>query len=82
MAGVACKQPQTTYEGLQKSLWQEWDFVQCVTLYIGTMFQTMEDVLLEAFLPDLFKGVTSQIPKREFIGMPDKQAGVDLPDPT
>ena len=81
MAGVACKQPQTTYEGLQKSLWQEWDFVQCVTLYIGTMFQTMEDVLLEAFLPDLFKVATYQIPGRVITGMPVKQDSIAILDP-
>ena len=34
LAGVACKQPQSAYAGLQKSLQQEWSFVQRVNLGI------------------------------------------------
>ena len=38
MSGVARKHPQSTYSGLQKSLQQEWAFVQKVTPNIGTPF--------------------------------------------
>ena len=64
MAGVACKHPQTAYVGLQKSLHQEWYFLECITPDIVKAFQPVEDVLQEEFLPDLFKGHTPQISGR------------------
>ena len=36
--GVLCNHQKTAYAGLQKSLQQEWDFVQRVTPDIGTEF--------------------------------------------
>ena len=53
-----------------------------VTPDIGTTFQPIEDVLCDAFLPDLFKGGISHIPGRAVTGMPSKQSGIDIPDPT
>ena len=82
IAVVVGKHPQTTYAGLQKSLQQEWDFVQHVTPYIGTSLHTMEDSLRDAFLLDLFKGYTSYIPGREFTSLPVKQDMLALPDTT
>ena len=82
MDGVAGNHPHTAYMDLQKSLHQEWDFVQHVTLEIEMAFQPIEDALRNAFLPDLFKGSTSQIPRRAVTGMPCKKAGIPLPDPT
>ena len=82
MYGVAENHPQTAYAGLQKSLHQEWAFVQRVTPDIGTAFQPVEDALRGAFLPALFKGSTSQIPVIEFTGLPVKHSGIAIPDPT
>ena len=42
----------------------------------------MEDTLRGAFLLDLFKGATYQIPGRAVTGLPVKQDEIDLPDPT
>ena len=39
LAGVTCKHPQAAYAGLQKSLQQEWAFVQHATQGIGKEFQ-------------------------------------------
>ena len=82
LAGVACRHPQTAYAGLQKSLHQEWDFVQRITSYIGMKFQVVDDALWGTFLLSLFQGATSQIPGREITGMTVKQARIALPDPT
>ena len=82
MARLACKHPQTAYAGLHKSLHQEWDFVQRTTPDIGTAFQPVEDALQAAFLLDLSKGATSQIPGRVVTCLPVNQAGIALPDPT
>ena len=55
--------------------------MQCVTPDIGTAFHPMEDAMREVFLPDLFKGATSQIPGRSVTGLPVDQAGIALLDP-
>ena len=79
---VVCRHLQTPYTGLQKSLQPEWAFVKCVTPDIGMAFQVVEDLLRDIFLPSLFQGGTSQIPGRFITGLPVKQAGIALPDPT
>ena len=54
LAGVSHKHPQFTYAGLQKSLHQEWEFVQQVTPGIGEAFGLVEKALRETFLLDIF----------------------------
>ena len=54
LAGVALKHPQSAYAGLQKSLQQEWDFVQRVTPGVGAAFDPVEEALQEVFVPALF----------------------------
>ena len=56
--------------------------MQRITLGIGTAFQPMEDKLRDAFLPELFKGSTPKISRIVVTGLPIKQAGIALPDPT
>ena len=51
--GVARKHPQPAYSGLQKSLQQEWAFVQQVTPGIGDAFSPLEQALRETFIPVL-----------------------------
>ena len=61
MTGVTRPHPQTSYSGLQKSLQQEWAFVQRVTPDTGIAFQVVEDALQDIFLLDLFQGAMVQI---------------------
>ena len=56
-ARVAQKHPQSTYAGLQKSLQQEWTFVQRVTPGVGNSFGPVEDALKDTFVLALFKGL-------------------------
>ena len=79
---VECNHLHTDYAVLHKSLHKEWYFVQRITPGIGKAFQKMEDALHEAFLSALLKGATSQIPGRWITGLPVKQSGIYLPDPT
>ena len=76
------RHPQTAYTGLHNSVHQEWAFAQCVTVVIGMAFQAVEDELRDTFLPALFQGATSQILRRAITGLPIKQAGIALHDPT
>ena len=82
MAGVARRHLQTAYAGLQKSLQQEWAFVQRFTLGVRMEFQAVEDELQYIFISALFQGATSQIPGRVITGLLVKQAGIALPKPT
>ena len=81
LAGVARKHPQSAYKGLQKSLQQEWAFVQRVTPGIGDAFGPVEEITT-AFLPELFEGVGDCSPGRAITRLIVKQAGLTLPDPT
>ena len=45
LSGVSCKHPHSAYAGLQKSLQQEWAFVQRVTPGIGDAFGPVEKAL-------------------------------------
>ena len=80
--GVARKHPQSAYAGLQKSLQQEWAFVQRVTLGIGDAFGPVEEEIATAFLPELFEGLVDGSPGRAITCLSVKQAGLALPDPT
>ena len=56
--------------------------MQRVTPDIGTSFEPAYDVLQSAFLLDLFKGDTSQIPGISVTSLTVYQSGISLPDPT
>ena len=56
--------------------------MQYVTPDIVMEFHPVEDALQEAFLLALFKGDTSQIPRKAVTSLPVEQAGISLPDPT
>jgi hypothetical protein len=46
--------PQAAYSSLQKSLQQEWQFVQRFTKGIGPEFASIEQTLAKTFLPTPF----------------------------
>jgi hypothetical protein len=54
MAKVAERYPQTAYAGMQKSLQQEWQFLQRVTDGLGEEFDDIEQAMNDKFLPALF----------------------------
>ena len=82
LSGVAPKHPQSAYAGLQKSLQQEWAFVQWVTPGVGDSFGYVETALKETFVPALFKGMRESVPEREVTRLPVKQAGLALLGPS
>ena len=82
LEGVSHKHPQSSYAGLQKSLQQEWAFVDRVTPGVGDAFDPVEEALREIFVPALYKGLREGVPEREITRLPVKQAGLALPDPT
>jgi hypothetical protein len=83
LASVAPNFPQTAYSGLQKSLQQEWQFVQRVTKGIGPEFQNVELALSRTFLPTLFgDNYDEDDPRRKISCLPVKWAGLAIPDPT
>ena len=59
---VSRKQPHSAYAGLQKSLQQEWEFLQQVTPGIGNAFGPVEKSLRETFVPALFEGLGNGVP--------------------
>ena len=81
-AGVAPKHPQSTYAGLQKSLQQEWVFMQRVTLGVGKGFGPVETALKETSVLAFFEGLREGVPEQRVTRLPVKQGGLALPDPS
>ena len=65
LAGVSHKHSQSAHDGLQKSLQQEWAFLQQVTPGKGDAFGPVEKAPRETFLPALFEGLREGAPERE-----------------
>ena len=82
LSGVTRKHPQYAYAGLQKSLQKEWAFVQRVTPGVSNSFGPVETALKETFVPALFEGLREGVPERGVTGLPIKQVGLALPDPS
>ena len=81
LVGVARKHPQSAYAGLQKSLQQEWAFVQRVTPVVGDSIGPVETALKETFFPELFEVMHEGVPSRGVTHLPAKEAVLALPDP-
>ncbi len=82
LASVAPAYPQAAYTGLQKSLQQEWQFVQRVVSAIGPQFSTVADEISSKFLPALFgASLKDSDPRLQLARLPVKQAGLALPSP-
>ena len=79
LAGLARQHPQTAYDGLQKSLHQERDFIQSITPHIRETFRLVaarwRKAVAKSFLPALFQGVTVEVPLRGIACLPVKQDG-------
>ena len=73
LVGVSRKHPQSAYARLQKSLQQEWAFVQQVAPGIGDAFVPAEKALRETFVPALFEGLVEGAQERVVTRLPVKQ---------
>ncbi len=79
---VAHRYPQSAYTGLQKSLQQEWQFLQRITDGLGGEFHGVEEALSTSFLPALFGVSEADITVRKLASLPVKKSGLAIPDPT
>ena len=81
LAGINHKQLQSAYAGLQKSLQQEWDFVQRVTPGVGEAFGPVEEALREIFFPAHFIVLTEGLMECDNTCLLVNQVDLALPDP-
>jgi hypothetical protein len=82
LALVAPRFPQAAYAGLQKSLQQEWQFLQRVTDGLGLEFSAIATALHYDFLPAIFGIDEASDTLRKMASLPVKFAGLAIPDPT
>jgi hypothetical protein len=82
LSQVAARFPQSAYAGLQKSLQQEWQFLQRVTDGLGEEFRGIEEALSTKFLPALFGVAETDGTLRQLACLPVKKSGLAIPDPT
>jgi hypothetical protein len=87
---VAERYLKAAYAGIQKSLQQEWQFLQRVTEGLGNKFWDIKKALQTEFLPALFGGsladlfggsLADDVPGR-LASLPVKKAGLAIQDPT
>ena len=78
LVGVSRKHPQSAYAGLQKSLQQEWAFLQQVTPGIGNVFVPVGRALRETLFPALFEVLGKGAPEKGVTSLLVKQAGLAL----
>ena len=65
----------SVYAGLQKSLQQEWQFLQRVTSGLSDELEAVEEALAENFLPSLFGTGIQCDTKRQLACLPVEEAG-------
>ena len=83
LALVASSYPQTAYAGLQKSLQQEWQYLQRVSEGVADHFSPIEKAISNNFLPALFgEPRLEDTYRRPLATLPVKHAGLAIPDPT
>ena len=81
LPGVARKHSQSAYAVLQKSLQQEWAFMQWVAPEIRDAFGFAEQDLRDTCIPDIFQRLGEGTFGRRVTLISLKQAGLVLPDP-
>ena len=74
LTGVSHNHLQSAYAGLQKSLQQEWAFMQRVILGTGDAFGPVKKALGETFVPALFEGLGNGVSERG-VTRPASQTG-------
>lgn len=71
--------PQASFVSIQKSLQQEWVFIQRVTNIDNQIYLPLENIIKDKYLPNLFNNTP---PDRSLTKLPIKSAGLSIPDPT
>ena len=79
LLGVDRQNPQTAYYGIQKSLQQEWAFMQQATPDIEDAFGPVEDALRDYLLLALFQGIREGTLGWGVTQLTVEQAGLALP---
>ena len=81
LAEAAGSQPQDAYAALTKSLSFEWTFVQRVVQECGDLFEPVEEIICDKFLPQLL-GSEFTPEDHAVFALPVKFAGLGIPNPT
>ena len=81
LSKAATKSPQAAYTALSKSLQCEWSYLQQVKHNCGDAFVPLQDAILKAFYPALFKGDMSDAESKLY-SLPTRFAGLGINNPT
>ena len=81
LADVASKQPQDAYAALTKSVMFEWSFLQRIVPECGELFEPVEEMISDRFLPQLL-GCELSTDERTLFALPIKFAGLGIANPT
>jgi hypothetical protein len=82
MDKVAERYPQTAYAGMQKSIQQEWQYLQGVTDGLGEELDDIEQAMNDKFCPAILGIESVSETKQQLACLPVKHSGLALPNPT
>ena len=82
LAGAAARYPQAAYTALERSVQQQWQFVQRTTPNISPRFEQVRQALTDTFLPALFgERLEADDPRLPLAQLPVRYSGLGLLDP-
>ena len=77
LATAAKNQPQCAFAALTKSLQFEWNFFQHVIPGCSELFESLEAVIAERFLPAIFGGAVTET-ERKIVALPARKGGLGI----
>jgi hypothetical protein len=81
LSKIADNQPQAAFAGFTKSLQCEWNYLQRVVAGSGHLFDSLERIITDEFLPAVFGSEISP-EERTLFSMPTQNGGIGVHDPS
>jgi hypothetical protein len=81
LSKIAVNQPQAAFAGFTKSLQCEWNYLQRVVSGCGQLFNSLERIIADEFLPAVFGNEISP-EERTLFSLPTRNGGIDVHDPS
>ena len=82
LSSIAATQPQAAFAALTKSLQNEWTYLQRVVPDCDSLFESIELILSDEFLPALFGNSQTSKSERLLYSLPIRMGGLNIRNPT
>ena len=82
LSDIAKYEPQAAYSAYTHAFLSKWTYLQRVIPGCGDLFQPLEDIIRQQFLPAVTGQASRSALEREIISLPPRDGGLGIPDPT